>query len=293
MDILIKVMAYLTAMASFSTGFLNLIEKNIRFEFIRGASTRVSHPHGTGWRVLPTAVLAQITYAAIVEREKVVPVRIEPGETLTIGPGIRHSITMVEAEWGISHWCEFLCDVFHGVSLFHLIGPPLRLPGARSRKIRSIVRALVCAAAEPSLDSLLQKQLRGWEMVTTLLEAQPFREDRIDFIRNVSRLSPVLAYIEQNLTGTITHQVMARQAGLSPSRFHLLFRSALACAPYEYVQKLRLKKAQQLLTQSDLSIAQIAEQIGYPDPYHFSRIFRRQVDISPLHYRQQMARKSF
>jgi AraC-like DNA-binding protein len=270
-----------------------LIEKNIRFELVSGACTQVHHPHATGWRILPTAVLAQVTYAAIIEREKVPPERIEPGETFALGPGISHNITMVDAEWGISHWCQFLCDVFHGVSLFHLIGPPLRLVGARSRKIRSIIRALVRAAAEPSLDSLLQKQLHGWELVTTLLEAQPLREDRIDFIRNVSRLSPVLAYIEQNLTGTITHQAMARHAGLSPSRFHLLFRSALDCAPYEYVQKLRLKKAQQLLTQSDLSIAQIAEQVGYPDPYHFSRIFRRQVDISPLHYRQQRARSSF
>jgi AraC-like DNA-binding protein len=186
------------------------------------------------------------------------------------------------------------CEVFPGVSLFYLIEPPLIISGSRSRKIGRINRELgLVSGGERSLAALLKRQALGWELISTLLESVSFTEDRLDLIRNASRLTSVLAYIEENLARPISHDLLARTACLSPSRFHYLFRSALGSAPYQYVQKLRLKKAQELLIRTERSIADIGRDVGHPDPYHFSRTFRRNVGVSPIRYRKQLNFRSF
>ena len=56
---------------------------------------------------------------------------------------------------------------------------------------------------------------------------------------------------------------------------------------------MRLRKAQQLLIGTDRSVAEIAREVGHPDPYHFSRVFRRSVGVSPAKYRKQTSFGSF
>jgi AraC-like DNA-binding protein len=281
-------------MASTTREFLNLIEKNFHFEHHSGESTLVGYPHTTGWRVLPTLVMAQIDYAATVEFKDGKTVRIEPGQTVSLIPGLAHNLTKVTRRAAYSHWSHIQCEVFPGVSLFYLIEPPLIIRGSQSRKIGQINHELgEVSTGEYSIASLLKRQALGWELISTLLQSVSFKEDRIDLIRHASRLTPVLAYIEENLAKPISHNLLARTACLSPSRFHFLFRAALGSAPYEYVQKVRLKKAQQLLIRTDRSIAEIGREVGHPDPYHFSRTFRRNVGLSPAKYRKQMTFHSF
>jgi AraC-like DNA-binding protein len=274
--------------------FFNLIEGTFRFEYQSGASTRVGHPYTTGWRELPALLAAQIHFTASVEFKAGRTRRIEPGQTLSISPGLAHRITKVSRPVAYSHWSHVQCEVFPGIPLFRLIDPPLLTSGSRSRKIGRINRELgEIAAAERSLPALLRRQSLGWELISTLLESVPFNEDRVDLIRNAARLTPVLAYIGENLARPINHVLLARTAGLSPSRFHFLFRSALGSAPYQYVQQMRLKKARELLIRTERTVAEIGREVGHPDPYHFSRTFRRNVGVSPVQYRKQAAFRSF
>jgi AraC-like DNA-binding protein len=274
--------------------FLALVERNLRFECLSADSTLVRSPHTTGWRVLPTLVVAQVNYAATAEFKAGKTVRIESGQTVAIAPGVTHNLTKLTRRAGYSHWSHFQCEVFPGVSLFSLIEPPLIIRGNRSKKIGQINHELgKVFTSQRSLASVLNQQALGWELITTLLQSVPFKEDRIDLVRHASRLTPVLSYIEENLAKPLSHALLARTASLSPSRFHFLFRSALGCAPYEYVQRVRLKKAQELLIRTDRSVAEIGRDVGHPDPYHFSRMFRRSVGASPIKYRKQMAFHSF
>ncbi len=281
-------------MASTTHEFLNLIEKNLRFEYESGESTLVKYPHTTGWRILPVLVVAQLNYAATAEFKESKTVRVEAGQTVSLAPGLAHNLTRTTRGTSYSHWSHVQCEVFPGVPLFYLVEPPLIIRGSQSRKIGRINHELgEISAGKRSLTSLLKRQALGWELISTLLQSVAFNEDRLDLIRHASRLTPVLAYIEENLAKPISHDLLARTSCLSPSRFHFLFRSALGSAPYEYVQKMRLKKAQELLIRTDKSIAEIGREVGHPDPYHFSRTFRRNVGLSPANYRKQMTFRSF
>ena len=294
MAILVENLSYLPVVASLSPSFLRLIERSIRFELFGGADTWVAAPHATGWRVLPYLVAAQVDYASRIERKGLDPLRLGAGGTVVIAPGVVHNLTMTSRQPGYSHWCHLQCEVFHGVSLFYLIAPPLRITGPRSQKLSGLIQALTrTLTGASSLNSFLQKQAAGWNLIVALLEAQPLDASRVQFAHDVSRLTPVLAYIEENLAQPVTHDLLARVTHLSPSRFHVLFKTALGCAPYEYVQRLRLEKAQQLLLRSDQSVSEIGAAVGHPDPYHFSRVFRRSVGLSPAKYRRQAALNSF
>jgi AraC-like DNA-binding protein len=280
-------------MASTALEFLSLIERNMHFERESGESTLVGFPHSTGWRNLPVLVVAQINYDATVEMGER-KLLIEPGQTVALPPGVPHRFTKNSRRPAYSRWSHIQCEVFPGVSLFYLMEPPLVINGSRSRSIGQINHKLgELAVGERTLATILKQQALGWDLILLLLESVPLKEDRVDLMRNVSRLTPVLAYIGENLAKPITHDLLARTAGLSPSRFHFLFRSALGCAPYEYVQKLRLKRAQELLIRTDRSVAEIGQDVGHADPYHFSRTFRRIVGMSPVKYRKQMTVGSF
>jgi len=274
--------------------FLNLIGRSIRYEFHAGDSTWVEAPHTTGWRTMPSLVVAQIDYTALLEQPDQKPLKIKPGEAVVVAPQVRHNLTIISRRAGYSHWAHLQCEVLPGISLFYLIEPLLLFKGKQAQKIGQTCKELGrLDKEEPSLTSVVNQQALGWNLILTLLENVSVTEERIDLIRQTSRLSPVLAYIETNLANPMTHSELARMAFLSPSRFHVLFRSALGCAPYEYVQKVRLKKAQALLIRSDQSISEIGREVGHPDPFHFSRVFRQKVGISPAKYRKQMRLGSF
>ncbi|WP_158277453.1 AraC family transcriptional regulator [Opitutus sp. ER46] len=79
---------------------------------------------------------------------------------------------------------------------------------------------------------------------------------------------------------------LAAAAGLSVPHFSLLFRKQTGFAPIDFLIRQRIRAACQLLDTTPISVAAIAEQVGFQDPYYFSRCFRRVMGRSPLAYRK-------
>ena len=80
---------------------------------------------------------------------------------------------------------------------------------------------------------------------------------------------------------------MARLAELSPSQLHRLFRRKFGLTPMNWLRAERINAAKRMLTGPDRPIAAVAEAVGYPDPYHFSRDFRALTQRSPSLFRQE------
>jgi transcriptional regulator GlxA family with amidase domain len=82
---------------------------------------------------------------------------------------------------------------------------------------------------------------------------------------------------------------MIRQSGLSRRTFGRRFQTATGHAPLEYVQRVRIEEAKQLLETECHSVEQIAAEVGYSDAVSFRRLFKRMVGETPTAYRRRQS----
>ncbi len=94
-------------------------------------------------------------------------------------------------------------------------------------------------------------------------------------------------YIDENFSTIFMPSEVADKCGVNIRYMSRLFKKYSEITPHEYITRLKLNKAANLLLISSLSVQDIAEQVGFADPYHFSRNFKKFHGHSPKHYRQQ------
>ena len=103
------------------------------------------------------------------------------------------------------------------------------------------------------------------------------------------RIGRALALMHRSLEQDWTLEGIAREAGMSRSRFAERFQALIGCAPMTYLSDLRLQKAMNLLTGSLDPIQRIAGQVGYRSPAAFSRAFTGRYGRSPSDIRRAVA----
>lgn len=99
-------------------------------------------------------------------------------------------------------------------------------------------------------------------------------------------ISIVISYMKAHLTETLTLEQLAEVAGMSASHFSAVFRQKVQSSPINFFTFLKIQQACRLLEYSKLRVKEIAYQIGYNDPYHFSRVFTTVMGISPRDFRK-------
>lgn len=98
------------------------------------------------------------------------------------------------------------------------------------------------------------------------------------------KIEPAIDFLIKNYTHSIKNDDLAKLTGLSTIYFRKIFTECFGISPITYLHKLRIKKAKEILKSDYESIADIAEFLGYPDVYDFSRTFKKHVGISPRQY---------
>ena len=98
---------------------------------------------------------------------------------------------------------------------------------------------------------------------------------------HLSRMDRVLKHLHSNFQGNLDVEQLANMANMSTSTFHRNFKQVTASSPIQYVKKLRLSRARELLQDQGLKVKQAAAQVGYESPTQFSREFTRYFGLSP------------
>ncbi len=99
-------------------------------------------------------------------------------------------------------------------------------------------------------------------------------------------LSKSISYINSNYIEDLRVPDLAKMENLSVSRYNTLFKQVTGVSPMEYIKKMRLASACELLSATDLPIKTVSAMVGYSDSHFFSRIFKKSLGISPAFYRK-------
>ncbi|HEY9214868.1 MAG TPA: AraC family transcriptional regulator [Ancylobacter sp.] len=106
------------------------------------------------------------------------------------------------------------------------------------------------------------------------------------------RLKRVVEYVNINIAERISLANMAGAAGLSRMHFAAQFRIATGMRPHDFLLRCRIETAQELLSQTDQRVIDIALAVGFQTQAHFTTVFRRLTGDTPRHWRVAKARQS-
>lgn len=107
-------------------------------------------------------------------------------------------------------------------------------------------------------------------------------------IKKNMTLEKIMYYVNTHLHENITIDEVSRYINKSVSSLSHLFTSLLKKSFKHYVIECKLKKAEELLLEHpEMTIVEIADQLGYDDPYYFSRLFKKYKGLPPSEYLKQ------
>lgn len=99
------------------------------------------------------------------------------------------------------------------------------------------------------------------------------------------KFAQICKQMADNFTKDMAVKDYADMCNLSESRFSHLFSEIIGTSPKQYIIKLRIEAAKELLINSELSVLQVGESVGFFNQNYFSRIFKKQTGFSPVQYR--------
>lgn len=97
----------------------------------------------------------------------------------------------------------------------------------------------------------------------------------------------LLDYIKKNYALPLTESILASEVNLSVNYMHRCFSNEVGIPPIQYLNKVRMRCAKRLLSDSNYSMAQIAESVGFSNGNYFCRVFQKYNNgLSPTEYRK-------
>lgn len=95
-------------------------------------------------------------------------------------------------------------------------------------------------------------------------------------------------YMDLHLSQPLDLAGIAAAANVSPQHLTRLFQRDLHCTPMRYLWQQRTERGVTLLRETGLSVAEIAERVGFQSPFHFSRLVRQRYNLPPRGLRNQL-----
>lgn len=104
------------------------------------------------------------------------------------------------------------------------------------------------------------------------------------------KISRSIQFMKKNPAALYSVQDLAAQQNLSVTHYSRLFRAKTGSSPNQYFIEIKVQSACQYLYFTDKSIKEICREVGFEDPFYFSRVFKKLMGVSPVNYRNQHKR---
>lgn len=151
-----------------------------------------------------------------------------------------------------------------------------------------LFEAIYRAHAESNKELVFLKALELLVYVARCGKGAPGRRESNNFFPagQVNAVKDAHAFLLSHYTQAISFEGLVASLGVSYSLFNTIFKVVYGEPPYQYLKKLRVNRAAEMLLKTDLSILEIAGRVGYSNPSKFSSAFRSVMGVLPRAFRQ-------
>jgi AraC-like DNA-binding protein len=220
--------------------------------------------------------------------------RLETGNTLHLWPGRRHGSTKPMPLGLQFYWIHFdlegqngLLDDGSGEPLPLLIKVPQVTRISQPERLERLFR-LFLEDQETGFLQPYSANLLTMLMLTEVAQTHDEKPTSADDLNAVAAWAHT--YIRMNYDRPMTASKVAEALGYNPDYLGRIYRKVYGCTLTEAIHRRRVNKACEYLLDTGMTIEQIAGKCGFSDPGYFRRVFRRYMDISPGHYRDEYSR---
>ena len=112
-------------------------------------------------------------------------------------------------------------------------------------------------------------------------------EDDSVYVKHKEAVNNALKYIDENYINDISIGDVAKVVSFSTSYFSYLFRLATSSSFTEYIINMRMRKAMELLKDSDAQVLDISQQVGYNNVSYFNKLFKEKTNQTPTQFRKR------
>ncbi len=198
--------------------------------------------------------------------------------------GVDESFLLRSLAFPMSEWKNVLDDASDGA--FTVEGLRLEKGAFRAPAIHSTLRKLWTLCDEEGAPSRLLARAAGCEILAELcrLGGSPFAPAKGGLAPWAERLC--IELMHARLSEDISLDELAAEARLSPYHFARMFKQSVGVPPRVYLTRLRMEKACELLEHTDLSVTEIALEVGYSSNQVLARVFTKYQKTSPTDFRR-------
>ncbi len=114
-----------------------------------------------------------------------------------------------------------------------------------------------------------------------------YQENRIADNLNIAKIRPAILEMHNNYSQTMPLKYYADKCNMSLSSFQHTFTKFMNTTPIQYLNKIKLETAMFLLRESDLTVTEISNNLGFSDSAYFSNLFKKKYGLNPTMYREK------
>ncbi|MBM6599573.1 AraC family transcriptional regulator [Priestia megaterium] len=210
---------------------------------------------------------------------------IKENEGMFLTPHVPHEYYPVTSEWQVC-WVSFNGSVIDDImlSLQFINSGKIVLTNAES--LYRMLQELMDRLEENHTSSTMKCSELLYSVILKLRQDSVYIESK-SRLQQITQLNPVLRYIEEYYHQPLTLEVLAQQLNVTEQYTCLLFQQSLGIRPFEYVTRVRIQKAKKLLLKNNqISVQDIARQVGYEHPSYFIKRFKEQENVTPTIFRK-------
>ena len=178
---------------------------------------------------------------------------------------------------------RFLTPSVGGSAALAALRRPVEIQDAGA--VQVLAGLLMAQVTQPTHPAVFAENLVG-SIVTGLLDLSEDAPDRSSGGLTPAQMSRLTARLNTAGDQRLTVAEMAATVGLSESWFAAVFKQTTGQTPLQWQMGARIGQAQRLLRETDLTVADVAAQIGFSDQAHLTRVFRQVAGETPAAWRR-------